>query len=72
MRGTQVSWVMTQLKKKKAITPMMAFEAVGCIRLAAIIYELRERGWVITTTSKNSGNGATYAVYKLAAKPPVQ
>lgn len=72
MRQTQIAWVMAQLKKKRVVTPMVAFVEIGCTRLAAVIYELRERGWAITTTSKNSGNGSMYAEYRLVAKPPVK
>ena len=65
MKGTQLAWIKAQLKKKKSLTSMLAFQEVGCTRLAAAVCELRGRGWQITTQKKDSGNGSQYAVYKL-------
>lgn len=69
MKGTQIAWVAAQLKKRKALTSMMAFEAIGCTRLAAVICDLRDKGWLIATHLKDSGNGSQYAVYKLVKAP---
>lgn len=69
MKGTQIAWVAAQLKKRKALTSMIAFDAVKCTRLAAVICELRNKGWVIETNLKDSGNGSQYAVYKLVKAP---
>lgn len=65
MKGTQLAWVKAQLKKKKFVTSMMAFEAVGCTRLAAVVCDLRNKGWLIASHMKESGNGSRYAAYKL-------
>lgn len=69
MKGTHIAWVSAQLKKRKVITSMMAFDAVKCTRLAAVICQLRNRGWLIETQLKKSGNGSNYAAYKLIKAP---
>lgn len=46
------------------ITPMDALHAVGCMRLAARIRELREAGHHISTT-RETRRGITYARYRL-------
>ena len=63
---TQIAWVYAQLKKGRSITPIMALDGCGTMRLAAIIYDLRERGLNIRTTKLKSKNGAVYASYSLA------
>lgn len=63
---TQRAWVYAQLKKGRSITPIMALDGCGTMRLAAIIYDLRERGLNIRTAKLKSKNGAVYASYSLA------
>ena len=63
---TQRAWVYAQLKKGRSITPIMALDGCGTMRLAAIIYDLRERGLNIRTTKLKSKNGAVYASYSMA------
>ena len=63
---TQRAWVYAQLKKGRSITPMMALDGCGTMRLAAIIYDLRERGLNIRTTKMKSSTGKSYAAYSLA------
>ena len=50
--------------KRKSITPLEALNKFGCLRLAAIIYNLRKRGVVIKTVNKTV-NGKTFAQYIL-------
>ena len=50
--------------KRKSITPLEALNKFGCLRLAAIIYNLRKRGVVIKTVNKTV-NGKTFAQYFL-------
>lgn len=47
------------------ITPLQALEKWGCMRLAARIAELRNKGIHIITT-KVTQNGKTFAQYKAA------
>jgi hypothetical protein len=50
--------------KRKSITPLEALNKFGCLRLAAIIYNLRKRGVVIKTVNKTVNN-KTFAQYFL-------
>jgi uncharacterized metal-binding protein len=61
----QIAWVYAQLKKGRTLTPILAMDGCGTMRLAAIIHTLRERGVNIRTTPMKSKNGATYAAYKM-------
>ena len=63
---TQRAWVYAQLKKGRTLTPIMAMDGCGTMRLAAIIYDLRERGLNIRTTKLKSKNGSVYASYSMA------
>ena len=62
---TQIAWVYAQLKKGRALTPILAMEGCGTMRLAAIIHELRSRGIKIRTTPMKTSNGSKYASYKM-------
>ena len=61
----QIAWVYGQLKKGRTLTPIIAFDGCGTMRLAAIIHTLRGRGEDIKTIPIYRGNGAKYASYKL-------
>jgi hypothetical protein len=50
--------------KRKSITPLEALDKFGCLRLAAIIYNLRKQGVLIKTMNKTV-NGKTFAQYSL-------
>jgi hypothetical protein len=50
--------------KRKSITPLEALDKFGCLRLAAIIYNLRQRG-VLIKTAYQTVNGKTFARYSL-------
>ena len=50
--------------KRKSITPLEALDKFGCLRLAAIIYNLRKRGVLIKTVPKTV-NSKTFAQYFL-------
>jgi hypothetical protein len=62
---TQIAWVYAQLKKGRTLTPLLAMDGCGTIRLAAIIHTLRERGVMILTIPKKTQNGSKYASYRL-------
>lgn len=65
---TQIAWVYAQLKKGRTLTPIQAMDGCGTMRLAAIIYQLRERGVNIRTTQQKTKNGNGYASYKMVKK----
>ena len=72
MAGVEVTKPMTlaifdHLKRKGAITPMVALREYGCFRLAARIGELREAGHSIETTirtHKRRGEVVRFAEYR--------
>lgn len=65
MKTTQIAWVYAQLKKGRTLTPITAMEGCGTMRLAAIIYNLREKGVNIRTTQQKTRTGSGYASYKM-------
>lgn len=65
MNQTQTAWVYAQLKRGKTLTAVQAYEGCGVMRLAAIIYALREKGHPILTTTQRNGK-TSWASYRLA------
>lgn len=69
--NTQKAQVLAHLKKstKGGITPQVAFERYGIMRLSAVIFKLRKDGHRIVTddvTGKNRfGHNVRYARYRL-------
>ena len=57
--------VLAWLRAGKTLTPMEALEHIGCMRLAARIYDLRKAGWPIVTEEHSLGNGRKVARYYL-------
>ena len=66
-RVTQTSEILKYLKEHKELTSMEAFKMFGATRLAAIIYNLRKRGYKIETFDMESvnryGEAVRYAKY---------
>ena len=62
---TQRAWVYAQLKKGRILTPILALDGCGTMRLAAIIYDLRARGEKILTIPAKTKSGTKYATYKM-------
>lgn len=66
-RITKTSQVLNHLKQFGSITSIEAIEMYGATRLAAIIFELRKRGYHIETIRMNFidryGNACTYGKY---------
>ena len=62
---TQIAWVYAQLKKGRTLTPILAMDGCGTMRLAAIIHDLRNRGEKILTIPAKTKSGAKYATYKM-------
>lgn len=48
--GTQAAAVLRGLKRGLRISPLDALEHYGCMRLAAVVFDLKALGWHITTT----------------------
>ena len=62
---TQVQRVLTELKRGRILTPVLAYHQIGTMRLAAIIHVLRNRGYNILTEIKETKDGKQYAAYKM-------
>lgn len=69
MKSSQCDKVLAYMKKYGSITPLQAQQDIGCMRLAARIGDLRERGYAIGTrmkTGKSRDEGITnFAEYYL-------
>lgn len=46
---SQIDRIRSHLGNGKAITPMQALRLYGCFRLAAVIFKLKEEGFLIET-----------------------
>jgi hypothetical protein len=60
----QEKQILDYLRQGNAVTPLVALEKFGCMRLAARVYRLREQGFKIETRHKRSNN-KVYAEYYL-------
>lgn len=60
----QEKQILDYLRQGNAVTPLLALEKFGCMRLAARVYRLREQGFKIETRHKRSNN-RVYAEYYL-------
>ena len=74
-RMTQTQAIINHLLKFGSITSMEAFEKYGATRLSAIIFTLRQRGYMIINKDhecKNRfGGNVTYVEYKLIKAPNI-
>ena len=72
MRGSKVA-ILEYLRTHKWMTSKEAFELYGITRLAACIFDLREKGYDIETvmveTTTRFGETSRYARYVLKGKP---
>ena len=64
MSQTQENQILNHLKQHKFITSWGAIQEYRITRLSARIYELREKGYQITTKNITE-NGKTFAEYSL-------
>ena len=62
---TQTEKIAIHLKAGHTIGAMQAIGSYRITRLAARIYELRQRGWEIATIWRHTDNGSRFAEYKL-------
>jgi hypothetical protein len=60
----QEKQILDYLRQGNAVTPLVALEKFGCMRLAARVYRLREQGYKIETRHKKANN-KVYAEYYL-------
>lgn len=69
MAQTQKEMIEIHLKNYGSITPKEAWDRYSCMRLASVIFDLKEKGMNIVTkdkTEKNQfGEDATFAEYVL-------
>lgn len=65
-RLTHEKLVRAKLSRGEAITPIEALNEFGCMRLSAVIFELKKQGMKIhTTIVKDGKTGKHYAQYLL-------
>lgn len=64
---SQSNQILGALRKGRSVTALEALMAFNCLRLAARIKELRERGHAITTDMIRKGK-KKYASYRLSDK----
>lgn len=67
-KGSQRDGILRFLQAGKIITPIDALNMFGCLRLATVIFDLRQDGWDIETIDTKSANGKKFASYKLKVK----
>lgn len=71
MRGQRQA-VMNHLLMHGDITSMEAYDLYGCTRLAAVIFDFRKMGYVISTIEEHGknryGESTRYARYVIAKK----
>ncbi len=69
MTGAQNSQVLAWLRKWHSITPMEALSGLGCMRLGARIFDLRQAGHVIDRemieVARRDGSTTRVARYRL-------
>ena len=67
MKTNKTQQVIKHLKEKKSITSWDAFKMYGATRLSAIIFNLRERGYIIDDVwmegVDRNGNNSRYVKY---------
>lgn len=61
---SQCDRIANHLKAGRAITALEALERFGCMRLAARIADLRERGWEIVS-ERIERNGKKFCRYRM-------
>ena len=63
----QQQQILNYLREGNAVTPLLALERFGCMRLAARVSDLRQRGHKIETRMKKA-NDKVYAEYYLGGE----
>jgi hypothetical protein len=65
MTEAQNLQVLKYLQTGKILTPIEALYMFGCLRLAARIYELKDKGWPIYCERKRTNDGKIVGHYSL-------
>lgn len=70
-RRTQADMLLELLRERRGagVTPLLALEQAGSLRLAAVIFDLKKAGHTITTEMVSTGNGKRVAKYVLHERP---
>ncbi len=63
--GTQAALILADLRAGWRITPLQALRNYGCMRLAAVVFDLKKLGWAIATVMVKDPNGKRYAQYSM-------
>lgn len=62
---SQAAAILKHLQAGGTITPLLALEKFGCMRLGARILDLKHKGHVITSTPVKTDTGKIIAEYRL-------
>jgi Helix-turn-helix domain len=62
---TQTQQILAHLKDGKTITPLEALNLYGCLRLAAVIFDIKKLGYDIHTKTVAVGQHKHVAEYSL-------
>ena len=66
-RPTQATMLLALLRERgtQGVTPLLALERIGSLRLAAVVYVLKASGYDVVTTMVPVGQGKHVACYTL-------
>lgn len=64
-KRSQVLSIQRHLEHHGSITPMVALQEYGCMRLGARIWDLKDKGLPIESSLVDVGNGKKAAQYRL-------
>lgn len=67
-KDSQLSWVIKRLKSGRTLTSLDALKENGIMRLAARIFELREKGLSVRSKTIKLSNGKQITEYRKAGK----
>jgi len=67
---SQIDGIRAHLLRGKPITPMQALRLFGCFRLAAVIFKLKEEGFLIETEMvyRDTKKWASYSLTGYASR----
>ena len=69
MKTSQAMQIIEYMKKHGSITSLEAFQHIGCTRLSGRIYDLKEKGYNISSSMESvptrDGGKTLVAVYRL-------
>lgn len=68
MTGTTQAEALIELLRERGpdgVTPLLALERIGTLRLAAVVYDLRADGWDVQTEMIETSTGKHVARYTL-------